>query len=288
MYHIYNETGRAIKLNIASNDDNKSHQFQISVADSTGDFGVYHDIVTITDNDLVKVMNEFCQKCTNVVSKVSRFFFRCPNNKIVSYNTFKHTVVTFNKEIIKVEPIARTEQEEKYLKNPRNCLIFVLNKNSTIKYNPKLLIGRSPAMVSSITDDDYVIIVMYVNINNWAKVKNTHYIYVDGVDGKVQLKLTYVKSGPNKEYTSNSLKEEKFEGDEFPEFDDVKPIRHKSDNGDKPHYNKTTNYNNRNNNNRHYVQDKDRNYDKLYNESNHGKNKKGNPRRNKKHKNRAQ
>lgn len=275
MYLIYNETGRALKLTTTCEDGNTT-EFKMSIADVDGNFNEFSTITTITDAGLANIITGFCEKCSDIVNKTSRFFFRHPEKKVVSYNTETCEVVTYDK--IAVEQCA-VDAEKAVLKNPRNCIITVLNKSSKMLAYHSVMIGRIPAKVIHV--GEYKILIMFARANNWSMSKTPNYIYIDGCDGKKQVRMGFVKTGPNKEYTTNNLIEEDFEGDEFP----AEPPRKnngakKPYNNDRSKYNKDDrpNYNNRGNYNQ--FMDKDHDYDNDSN--NRGTSKRGNPRRNKK------
>lgn len=209
MYTIYNETKRPLKLNTSTVDG--TSVFQISIGDDADQFTDKYDITTITNKDLAGVMTSFCEKCHDVVNKTSRFHFREPNKQVVVYDYKTCEVRTFDK--------TTTAEDDPIRKMSRNCVILVLDKNSTVKVFPKIVAGKFPAKKIDIDDIGISIIVFFVRMNNWANIHSDKpvYIYVDGIDGKKQIRLGYVKIGKNKEFTSNALIEETFEGEEFPE-----------------------------------------------------------------------
>lgn len=226
MYLIYNETGRALKLKTITSETGNATELQLGIANENGDYEVFNTITTMTDAGLADIITGFCEKCKDVTNKTSRFFFRHPEKKIVSYNPVNCEVVTFDKADTTKDS---SDNKGKFLsKNPRNCVIMVLNNTSSVKVNFTVMSGHVPA--KTIQVGDFKILVMFVRANNWATVKEDSYIYVDGCEGKKQIKLGFVNAGPDKKYTTNSLIEEVFEGETFPVTPKPKkPFRKKTD-----------------------------------------------------------
>ena len=152
MYLIYNETGKALKLATKTSEDGVKTEFQLGIANNDGEFDIFNTITTITDTGLANVITGFCEKCTEITNKTSRFFFRHPDKKVVSYNHATNEVVVFDKEE------TNNEDKRNLIKNPRNCIIVVLNKSSMVKVNGKLMSGHVPAKTISV--GDYKILVM--------------------------------------------------------------------------------------------------------------------------------
>lgn len=304
MYLIYNETGRALKLTTYTQENGTTTELRLGIANENGEFDIFSTISTMNDTGLAKAITGFCEKCTEITNKTSRFFFRHPEKKVVSYNPVKCEVVAFDKEEAK---IAADEGKFNVARNPRNCIITVLNKTSMVKVNGKLMAGHVPA--KTITVGDFKILIMFAKANNWSTNKGEpNYFYVDGINGKMQIRMGFVKTGPDKKYTTNNLTEEVYQGEEFPE-DVQRPTRtfvKKSYNNNRT-YNKTntettnnttpmaipapaefTSYkdNNRDYNRRSYNNDNfHKDYDDDY-EDNRRNNKRGNPHKAKKNRNR--
>lgn len=245
MYLIYNETEKALKLNMAIH-EGRPAQFQIGMVNADGEFDDYKTITTIEDGVMASAMKEFCEKCTDINNVTSRFFFRHPEKKMVSYNNETCEVITTDKEFL----ANKTSETKAIMTCPRNCIVMVLHKDSRVRVGRSILSGRMPAKTIRV-GDDYKILVVFVRVTNWAIIKEPAFIYVDGVNGKKQIKLGFVKTGPNKEYTTNTLFEQDFEGDEFPDdtqdkvsFKKNKRPEYDSNNGDRQETTRDNAYNN--------------------------------------------
>lgn len=239
MYLIYNETGRALKLKTTTSEAGNVAELQLGIADENGGYDVFNTITTMTDAGLIDIITGFCEKCKDITNKTSRFFFRHPEKKIVSYNPVNCEVVTFDKS--ETVNDSKDNKGKMLAKNPRNCVIMVLNNASSVKVNYTVMSGHVPA--KTIQVGDFKILVMFVRANNWAtqdnaRDKKANYIYVDGCEGKKQIKLSFVNAGPDKKYTTNSLVEEVFEGETFPvEPKPKKPFHKKTTTDDRPQKN---------------------------------------------------
>lgn len=232
MYLIYNETGRALKLKTITSETGNNTELQLGIANENGEYDVFNTITTMTDAGLAEIITGFCEKCKDITNKTSRFFFRHPEKKIVSYNPVNCEVVTFDK--AETASDSADNKGKILAKNPRNCIVMVLNSGSSVKVNYTVMSGHVPA--KTIQVGELKILVMFARANNWATMKEASYIYVDGCEGKKQIKLGFVNAGPDKKFTTNSLVEEVFEGETFPvEPKPKKPFRKKTD--DRPQKN---------------------------------------------------
>jgi hypothetical protein len=231
---MYNETGKVLKLKAIVESGDKC--FQIGVGNTVEEIDTFHTISKVKDTNLFSVIEEFCGKCTSVTNRTSRFYFRGSDKAVPYYDTKTCEMKTF-------DPSAdMTEEMGKELRqSPRNCIVFVLNKKSRVYMSRKLIAGHMPAATIDVSED-VKIVVFFTKYNNWSKGNKPDYIYLDGNDGKKQIKMGFLKTGPNKEYTTNALFEEVFEGEEFP-VEVTKPAN-------KPFNKKPFNKDNNRNNNR--------------------------------------
>lgn len=210
MFNIYNETGKVLKLHSEVTESGE-RLFQIGVGNTAEEINDFYTISTIKDANLFEMIEEFCGKCKPITKKTSRFYFRGKDRAVPYYNTRTCEMDAFD-----VSADASEEDEKKFRNSPRNCLIFVLNPKSTVYMFRKFCAGRLPAKTIQVAEDVKVLI-FFTKYNNWAKGDTPTYIYVDGVDGKKQIRAGFTKTGPNKEFTTNTLFEEDFEGEAFPE-----------------------------------------------------------------------
>lgn len=253
MFNVYNETGKVLKLK-ASVEESGKKCFQIGVGNTVDEIDTFHTISEVKDDILFKVIEEFCGKCKPVTLNTSRFYFRGSDKAVPYYDVKTCDMRTF-------DPSAdMTEERAKELRQaPRNCIVFVLNPKSRVYMFRNLIAGHMPAKTIDVSED-VKILVFFTKYNNWAKAETPAYIYLDGVDGKKQIRAGFIKTGPNKEYTTNALFEEAFEGEEFPKDPTPAKPRNKKpfnkpynkDNGDgKREFNKDNKkrFNNRNDRN---------------------------------------
>ena len=235
MYNIYNETGKNLTLStITGDNDGRSTvapmYFRLGVEVKENEIQTF-DITRVTDSVLFEMMDDFCKKGIDIKgsNKTTRFYFKGKDRKTPFYNPYEMTmnaVDTHN---------GPDEDVQAMKKSPRNCIILVLNNDSKFKVFHKTVSGHIPAKLIE-TDFGFKIAILFTRYADWSKSSTPSYIYVDGVDGKKQIRLGFTKTGPNKEYTTNVLFEEPFDGDKFPEDVEWKNRQKESkDSNQRPH-----------------------------------------------------
>lgn len=209
MFNVYNETGKVLKLKASVEESGKKY-FQIGVGNTVDEIDTFHTISEVKDDILFNVIEEFCGKCKPVTLNTARFYFRGSDKAVPYYDTKTCDMKTFDPNADMEEAKAKELRQA-----PRNCIVFVLNPKSRVYMFRSLIAGHMPAKTIEVSED-VKILVFFTKYNNWSKAEKPTYIYLDGVEGKKQIRAGFIKTGPNKEFTTNALFEETFEGEEFP------------------------------------------------------------------------